>query len=251
MAGKKTETKPGWQKRRFLLNPIECPHKKVSEHFHNGSWYVWEEYLSRIMARLDAGRIEENPAKRSLCLLCGEKDFRVLSYRVERYEEYTPYEARESALILPSLDFFVHYFEFKLIFAADKKKAVFESIENKAPRNIRHRSGYYESQLKCFDFLKAGNGRLIANGHFTVCAEHNTPPDLDEILRRITGIALGEKHGFHFYPWLGNEIISVPDGLDNFMKTHFSRAEIETRVISGQNLVQALDKKNIFIFDFH
>ncbi|OGF25126.1 hypothetical protein A2303_02120 [Candidatus Falkowbacteria bacterium RIFOXYB2_FULL_47_14] len=248
---RKSAAKRDHKMSRLLINSLECPHKKAKEHFHNGRWFVLEENLPPIMAGIAEPKIEEELAWARLCLLCEERRFGVLSFQVERFEEYTRYLTRESVLILPTADYFIRYFEFRVPWDKDKERRVFESIENNAPRNIRERSKYYESELACFDFLKRGGSRLVVNGHFTVCAEHNTADHLDEISRRIVGTVFGEKHGFHFYPWLGNEIINVPDGLDDFLKTHFTGAEIETRIISGQSLVNALDKKNIFLSDFH
>ncbi|MFH0892412.1 MAG: hypothetical protein V1867_06565 [Candidatus Falkowbacteria bacterium] len=248
---KKTAAVRDHKTSRLLINSIECPHKKAKEHYHNGNWFVLEENLPRVMAEISGSKIEEEPAEARLCLLCGEKHFKVFSFPVERFEEYTRYLTRESVLILPTPDYFIHYFEFRVPWDKDKERKVFENIESNAPRNIRERSEYYESELACFDFLKRSGSRLVVNGHFTVCAEHNTPGHLNEISRQIAGTAFGEKHGFNFYPWLGNEVIDTPDGMDDFLQKHFSREEADIRIISGQSLVNALDKKNIFFFGFH
>ncbi|MCG2718313.1 MAG: hypothetical protein L6408_05700, partial [Nanoarchaeota archaeon] len=121
-----------------------------------------------------------------------------------------------------------------------KEKEIIQRIEANTPSDFKERAEYLYDQAECLEFLKKSN--LKTNGHFVTCPKHTNKKSLDNTLKRIIDVSLGEDNKFFFYPYLGNDIISTPCMLDDFLNMHYTKEEVKTRIISTTGIESNIEK---------
>ena len=233
-----------WKNKKFLLDCIENPHRKSTEYFHNGTWFVLEESLTELFKKLKNPKIESQK-KRKICVSCKEKEFDVLSYEVERWDDCTKYSTRDSILILNSTKFFLNYFELEFPFGLKKEKEILKRIEDNVPTAMKEKAEYYEFQSECVDFLRdlRSKKNIKMNGYFVTCSEHTKDKFLEGILKKFVEGTLKTGPDSLLYPFLGNDALGSPSGLCFFIEDNYKANEIKSKVISKKSLIESLRRK--------
>ena len=229
---------PDWKTKMFLLHCHESGPRKRTEFFHHGEWFVHKDGLTEIMQIMSKPKIEEKKEKRKICLLCPEQEFDVLSHEVERWEDFNRYYERESLLVIPSVDYYMHYYEVKIPFSARKEKAIIENIEKNVPPSIYERAEYYQDQIDELRELKRGNRRR--GGHFLLCPRHSNEAGIKKALQDMIEITYNWQREFlktdrkYFH-------LDFPTD-DEFLKMHYALEEISIEVKASEKLEEMIRK---------
>jgi len=234
-----------WQTKMFLLLCHECNHSKRTEFFHNGDWFVHKNGPTAIVKKMSKPRVEEKKEKRKICLLCAEEEFDVLSHEVKHYDEYEAYYQRECRLIIPSVDYYMHYYPLKIPFGAAKEKAIIAHIEKNAPVSIYERAKYYRDQTDELKKLRRGNRKC--RGHFLLCPRHSDEEGIKRTLKDIVETSYDwqkefretERKYFH---------LSFPID-DDFLKNNYAAEEISIKVKSSEGLEEMI-RRHAWLFGF-
>lgn len=221
-----------WQTKKFLLQHQEDFHTKPTEFFHNGSWFIFQGGLTEIKGKMSEPEIKYKKEKRKLCLLCEEQEFDVLSYKVEEWEDHTKYYSRDQVLILPSVDYLMHYYEIEIPFSKQKEKAIIKNIERNIPADISERSGYYFDQVSELDGLR--NRRRRCGGHFLLCPRHSNKTGIKKALNKMVETSYNWERE-HMNTLCQYFLIRFPMS-DIFLTMHYSVEEIIIRVVSTEKL---------------
>ncbi len=227
-----------WQTKMFLLNCHESGHKKRSESFHNGAWFIYQGGLIEIMKKMSKPQMEERKEKRKICLLCAEQEFDVISHEVRHYHDYEAYYQRECRLIIPSVDYDVLYYEARIPFSAAKERAIIARIEENVPASIYERAGYYRDQTE--ELKKLLNGRRKCNGHLLLCPRHSNEEGAARALKKMVEVSLGWQQAFYETE---REYFRLSFPIDDdFLKANFAPEEISIRVKSAGKLEKMIQR---------
>jgi hypothetical protein len=239
------EKNSDWQTKMFLLLCHESGHAKRTDFFHNGDWFIHKDGLAAIMKKVSKPQMEKKKEKRKICLLCAEEEFDVLTHEVKHYNEYEPYYKRERRLIIPAVDYYMHYYEVKIPFGAAKEKAMIEYIEKNVPANIYERERYYRDQIRELEILKRGSRKV--RGHFLLCRRHSNEKGIGTALKKIIETSYywqkefrtTEQRYFH---------LSFPID-DDFLKGNYGLAEISIKVKFTAEL-ETMIRNHAWLFGF-
>lgn len=214
-----------WTECAWLLSCHEWAHSnKKNRYFHNGTWFIHRDALTAILKKTTNARIEKEKESRHVCILCKPKEFKVLSYDVQCYEDYTPYTDRERVLITDDLDYFLYHYSLTAPFGKRKEKELLARIEAGAPAGIRDRAEYFQHHADALELLKKYDRRTF--GRFLLCHQHNNARSIQKVLKTIKETSFDWKREYKG-TWRHRFLAHLPGDHHGSAEEYFTATEIK------------------------